>query len=354
MHISKHKDGYRVVVQVGGARRSKVTKTRAEAVQAGAEYVLDLGGPVQAFHITVGNLLAHWLNAADLAATYRADVTSVIGRLPDTFTTRQIATVTPAVVEHLYRKLGDDGWSAHRVGRCHTVLSSAWKMAQRYEWIASNPMSVARKPAVDKPELRPPTPDEVQHLIGAAKDDLVLYLRLSTAIGARRGEVLGLQWGDLSGTQLRVRRSVAYTTASGPVTKDSKTGTKGHRTVAITDMLAHQLRSLHATQKAKALKAGLPPPVWVFSHDAGQTHWRPGYVSLYFRRLCAREGIVGVRLHSLRHHMATEMLAAGVPLHIVSRRLGHSKIATTADVYVDYIPAADQDAAYALEARQSG
>lgn len=352
MHISKHRNGYRVVVQVGGSRRSKVTRTYAAAERAGSEFVLDLGGPVQKMHVTVGKLLASWLNAATLSATYRADVTSIVGRLPATFTKRQIATVTPAVVEHLYRKLGDDGWSPHRVGRCHTVLSSAWKMAQRYEWIRDNPMTVARKPAVARPDLRPPTQAEVQQLINAASAELVLYLRLSTAIGARRGEVLGLQWADLSGTSIKVRRSVAYTSASGAVTKDSKTGTKGHRTIAITDILAKQLRDLHVAQKEKALKAGLPSPVWMFSHDAGQTHWRPGYVSLYFRRLCAREGIIGVRLHSLRHHMATEMLAAGVPLHIVSRRLGHSKIATTADVYVDYIPAADQEAADALERRQ--
>jgi integrase len=54
------------------------------------------------------------------------------------------------------------------------------------------------------------------------------------------------------------------------------------------------------------------------------------------------------RLHDLRHFMATEMLAAGVPIATVSQRLSHARASTTLNVYAHAIPGGDQDAAETL------
>jgi integrase len=54
-----------------------------------------------------------------------------------------------------------------------------------------------------------------------------------------------------------------------------------------------------------------------------------------------------IRLHDLRHTHATLLLAAGVPIKVVSERLGHTTIALTMDVYAHVLPAMDRDAAVA-------
>jgi integrase len=56
-----------------------------------------------------------------------------------------------------------------------------------------------------------------------------------------------------------------------------------------------------------------------------------------------------VRLHDLRHFHASALLEAGVPVTVVSRRLGHASASMTLDVYGHVLPAADADAADALE-----
>jgi integrase len=53
-------------------------------------------------------------------------------------------------------------------------------------------------------------------------------------------------------------------------------------------------------------------------------------VSLLFRRLGLPKG---ASLHSLRHSHGSHLLADGVPLPVVSERLGHSSVRTTAEVY---------------------
>ena len=64
----------------------------------------------------------------------------------------------------------------------------------------------------------------------------------------------------------------------------------------------------------------------------------PGFVSRHFDRLVAAAGVPRIRLHDLRHTSASLGLAAGESLVEVSRRLGHSTIGITADVYTHVDP----------------
>jgi integrase len=64
-------------------------------------------------------------------------------------------------------------------------------------------------------------------------------------------------------------------------------------------------------------------------------------VSLLFRKLKLP---LGTSLHSLRHTHASELLDAGVPLPVVSARLGHASIRVTADIYSHAIHGQDDEA----------
>ena len=52
----------------------------------------------------------------------------------------------------------------------------------------------------------------------------------------------------------------------------------------------------------------------------------------------------GSGLHLLRHSHGSRMLANGVPLPVVSQRLGHSSVRTTADIYAHAIHGQDDEA----------
>ncbi len=75
----------------------------------------------------------------------------------------------------------------------------------------------------------------------------------------------------------------------------------------------------------------------VFTREDG-TGLDPAYVSRHFDRLVARHGLPRIRLHSLTHTSASIGLASGESLLEVSRRLGHSSIAITADTYSHISP----------------
>jgi integrase len=72
-------------------------------------------------------------------------------------------------------------------------------------------------------------------------------------------------------------------------------------------------------------------------------------VSLLFRKLKLP---AGTSLHSLRHTHTSHLLADGVPLPVVSARLGHSSIRTTQEIYAHMITGQDDEAAAKWDAYQ--
>lgn len=83
---------------------------------------------------------------------------------------------------------------------------------------------------------------------------------------------------------------------------------------------------------------------FVWSDEIGEAY-RPDKLASAF--IDAQDGLGLPRLvfHGLRHSSATILLAAGLPITLVSERLGHSKVSVTLDVYGHAIPSHGADAA---------
>ncbi len=152
--------------------------------------------------------------------------------------------------------------------------------------------------------------------------------------GLRRGEALGLKWSDLDldAGRLSVRRTLV---AVGYDVKWSEPKTaKSRRSVALDAGTVSAMRS-HRRQQLEermALGSGYRDDDLVFARvDGSPIH--PQTVSQAFERHAKAAGLSPIRLHDLRHTAATLMLEGGVPLKVVSERLGHSSIGITADVY---------------------
>ena len=74
-------------------------------------------------------------------------------------------------------------------------------------------------------------------------------------------------------------------------------------------------------------------------------HLDPTRITYEFRVAGRDAPVPPIRLHDLRHTHATLLLQAGVPVKVVSERLGHAQISLTLDIYAHVLPAMDADAA---------
>lgn len=359
MHIEKLPNGrWRAAVSVNGKRRSVTRRTKGEARHAGAELVIEMGGNPTAHTSTVGELVAgHLAQSADTwSPTTLDDMTRVADRLPDTFADRPLVTITPAVLAGLYRQLTRDGWSPHRIKRAHTLLSVSFRDAVTYGWMRTNPCRDVNPPKIDKADIHAPSDADVRAVLEAAGERFRLFMLVAHCTGARRGEIVALQWDDidLDTALVRIARSLAQKVGGPAIERNTKTGAKGHRTLPLDLPTSAALRTHRTAQLEASLVNRTPTPVWVFSHDNGQTPWRPDHASRLFRDARSKANVTGVRLHDVRHYVATTMLQDGEALIDVAAQLGHASIATTASTYSSYMPGRGREAADRRAARLTG
>jgi integrase len=191
------------------------------------------------------------------------------------------------------------------------------------------------------------TPDQQATFLAATKASRWNPLwTLALATGLRRGELCGLRWQDvdLAKGVVRVERSCVQI-GKDVVTNDStKNGTV--RRVSIDKATAAALRDLRKQQAAERLAVATG---WgdeedlVFVWPDG-TRVLPDFLTKRIVDEQAGLALPQLRLHDLRHTHATTLLRAGMPVHIVSKRLGHKNVTLTLNTYADVIPDDDTTA----------
>jgi integrase len=73
-----------------------------------------------------------------------------------------------------------------------------------------------------------------------------------------------------------------------------------------------------------------------------------------YERLVKAAGVKRIVFHGLRHTSATLLLSSGVPVKVVSERLGHAKASMTLDIYTHVLPTMQRAAADSLGAQLHG
>jgi integrase len=339
-----------------GRRKSTTAPTRVAAQIAYGRLLAELGSPASTSTVTVGELITRRLARGRLSPTTAADWEAILRKLDVTgvdLAGRPAGAVTAAELDELYGRLEAAGWTVYRIRRLHEVLSASYRHAVRLGVLDDTPTRNVSPPAPAPAQVRPPAPDAIRRLFDAVGPELALFFRLAASTGARRGELVALQWADVdlwSGT-ITVRRSLVQVAGSRPTERPTKTGQKGHRRVSVGDPVRAAIGAHRTAQANLATSQGLPAPVWLFSSDAGVSPWRPDYPTRVLGRLRRAGKVSAFRLHDLRHYVATAMLADGVPATQVAGRLGHSTPAVTLRTYAHFLEAADREAAHRLDAK---
>jgi integrase len=159
-----------------------------------------------------------------------------------------------------------------------------------------------------------------------------------------------LRWSDidLDGEELVIRRAIAMVNGA-PYEKSTKTHASRRVSLDEATVLVLREHRRRMLERAMALGVRLADDAYVFADVEGRP-WRPDVCTNRFGRLRAQLGLDRVRLHDLRHFVATVLGDGGVPIATISSRLGHRDTATTLNIYTHALPATDRVAATYLGA----
>lgn len=355
----RDENGKRIrIFESGFKRQSEAQKKLNEKIQE-----LSDGTAVKPSPQTFAAFLEEWLReyaernvSPTTAQRYRQLAQYAIDALGSTV----LQELSPLALERFYGQLADGkGKSGRKLSRrtvrhVHDTLRGALNTALRWKLIRVNPAIACRLPKPERTEARIVEDAELGRLIDAARGHAWAYamLVLDSATGLRRGELCGLRWVDcdLDGAALTVARSLEQTKA-GLRIKPPKNGKTRRLTLpaAAVDVLREHKQTQARNRRLFGADYNAALDL-VFCSPAGD-YLKPNTVSPAIAVFAAKAGLKGIGLHSLRHSHGSQLLAAGVPLPTVSKRLGHSSVAVTAAIYAHAFAADEIAAAEAWEAR---
>jgi integrase len=297
----------------------------------------------------------------------RIDQWEAAGDISTSTAERQRGLLTHQIAPHLgskllrkLRPLDIEAWhgalresvSARTIGHAHRLLSKALRDAVKNDLASRN---VCREQAAPKIE-------NVEQVIVRDIPDLVTKLRgwrygtvatVALFTGRRLGEVLALRWSnvDLDHKVLRVIETLEETKAFGIRFKPPKTKA-GKREVTLADILVEALREHRKAQLQLRLQLGLgklPDDALLFARmDGGPLSIVN--ISSQWAKFASNIGMGEITFHALRHTHASQLIAAGVDVATVSKRLGHATPAITLSVYTHMFKQDDGKAAAAINA----
>jgi integrase len=364
------------------ASRTVRSGSRRAAEKALAAFVTEVGEkPVfPERNRTFGELLERWYEAAspDWSPNTAYQVRHVIDRRLHGLHGRQVRQLSVEDLDRFYAATRKRGGKAGRalstatVNRIHGVVRLALQQGVRWGWLADNPALLARPGREHRTPISVPAANDVIRLLEAAGEsdqELLTFLFLDAETGARRGELAALRLSDFGDDSVMISRALAI----GPISEDALRLHDGHiwvgtklrgrcptaviekdnpknnnsvRTLSLSPATMELVHLQEARLRDAAATIGVDYPDDGFLFPGSIDGTRPLRADTWthrFARLREATGLDGIRLHDLRHFVATTLLTSGVDLSTVAGRLGHgSGGKTTLAIYSHFLRAPDQ------------
>ena len=229
--------------------------------------------------------------------------------------------------------------SPKTVNNILTMLKTIFKYARRWGYIQVSPAEDIDKFRVEHQEMDFLKPQEIVVLLSHCHEPFKTLLQTAVLTGMRKGELLGLQWGDIdwNSNTIFVRRSLKWRSA-----KDTKEGQckwyfdspKTRYSVRAVTMSPRLQEALEIHR----INASINEWDLIFTNSEGKPLDPDNLVKREFQPALRLAGLRQIRWHDLRHSYTSLLIAQGENIKFIQSQLGHASIQTTMDRYGHLLP----------------
>ncbi|GBF22916.1 integrase [Candidatus Gastranaerophilus sp. (ex Termes propinquus)] len=320
-----------------------------------ANYVLDLKKRNGIKHLTVVNY------------------TKLLERIIPAIGHFKLADLRPQHLNSFYEQLSKDGMNKNTGGKLspkmvlehHRLVKAILAQAEKEMLVNYNAASKATPPTVKRKDVNCIDIDDFHNILHYLENEPLkkqVMMQLLMFTGCRRGEIVGLKWDkiDFNNNQIEISKHLLYSVEQGVYEDDLKTETS-RRVIKIPVGLIELLRAHKKEQTLLRLACGTAwnNTGYVLTQENGEpmhpctpTGYCKDFVEKY-NKIIERENVQKlpseqvkllpkINPHAFRHSQASILIFSGVNVVTVSKRLGHAKVSTTADIYTHILQKADE------------
>lgn len=279
--------------------------------------------------------------------SYRKTVSKFNNHILPYFKDYEINKINASIYTKWQSKIESQGFSYKYLSSIHGSMVTILNYAIKFHGLEHNIASQVGN--FSKRNIKPSrvnfwTFDEYKSFI-AKVDDLVYKTFFETLYftGLRQGECLALKWCDITNGYIDVYKTIAKEKDDGKFIINTPKTNGSVRRIRIDKNLIESLNKLKNYYKNMV---DFSDNWYVFG---GIVPLAPTTIARRKDKYCKDSGIKKIRIHDFRHSHASLLISKGVPITVVSKRLGHSNIEMTFNTYAHLIPEDEDKTIIALE-----
>lgn len=274
-------------------------------------------------------------------STWRGYDTAVNVHILPKLGEKQLTKLTAMQIQKWINEMANNKLSPKTIRNYYSVLRNSLRYAVKWGYLEKNPCDKVTLPRKKKVEAKYYTSDEVKRLIQALNVNLDDELEYKVAIylglfaGLRKGEILGINEEDVlfETSEIRIVRARMIAPQIGPYEDTPKTESS-NRIISVPRELMDMIRLLLQKQSGRKKFWGNK---WqgskaLLKGERGGPLY-PQNLQRWFTKFLEQNALPHIGLHGLRHTHTAMLASMTDDLAQISRRLGHSELSTTLNIY---------------------
>jgi integrase len=271
--------------------------------------------------------------------------------LAPTFGNLCLRDLTTLTVQRYFSGLSSSTLAHESKDKIRDVLSSILTSAVQYGLLIKNPVEGVRMPAEKrgKRKIKPHvSPEQFEQLLNGIPEPYASMVYVAVWTGLRISELIGLRWEDVHEDSLTIDERYCRGDWAAPKSEASN-ATIGVESCVIRrinrlKLLTVEVKAGHATRRYKVVKSDGPADLVFQSVKTGAAMRDNNILSRHIKPAARKSGLPWVNWRCLRTSHATWLVEAGANPKDVQGQMRHSRIATTMDIYAQFVPASQRRA----------
>ncbi|MBQ6464864.1 MAG: tyrosine-type recombinase/integrase [Oscillospiraceae bacterium] len=231
----------------------------------------------------------------------------------------------------------------------HRLIHTILQQAEKEMLVPYNAADKVTPPTIERKDPNYFQPDQISDILDVMESESIKWktiVNLLVVTGCRRGEIASLKWSnvDFDHNKIKIDSTLLYSSGTGIF--ENATKTRDVRFLKLPKETMNLLRDYRQYWVELKFKNGdqWKGDDYVFVQDDGSVIF-PDSITAYLNSLNVKyPQLPHINPHAFRHSVASVLIGAQVDPVTVSKRLGHSRVSTTIDLYSHLIAEADADA----------